>query len=260
MKGSWTRLSSGFFVLSTAALLFSGCSPASVDDSSPEGSPSPASGAEATWASIVTFNEALAAQDWTTAAGLASPGTAASEYVDYRAQVDRAQQAVGIDTVADEQLVTDESTGSVTITVRTEDEPVSITWTGFETDEADRVVGWANEQGPLADQVRGQGPQEEAMGASVVRSSAYLTASDGLYVVLEVSAADDALITDPEAILQLADGRTQPSSTMVGPSDIPPGTSASVVYTFPDAPLDGTIVYEVQNTYDAPVAVRLPVS
>jgi hypothetical protein len=260
MRRSRARLASGALLLCTTGMLLSGCSAASVNDPSAEGSPASEPAVSDAWTSIVAFNEALVAHDWATAASLASPGTTASDYVDYRAQVDQAQQAMGIDPVADEQLETDEATGSVTITVQTADEPVSLTWTGFETDEADRVVGWATERGPLADQVRGRGPAEEAMGASVVRSSAYLTASDGLYVVLEVSATDDALITDPEAILQLADGRTQPSSAMVGPSDIPPGTSASVVYTFPDAPLDGTIVYEVQNTYDAPVAVRLPVS
>lgn len=229
---------------------------ASPDTAVAEETTEPTGEASDVWASTVAFNEALAAARWDEAAALAAPGSPAQAYIAYRTQVDEAQTAAGLDPAATGEVVADEAAGTVSVTVEG-DSGVTYVWSDFETEDG-LVSGWSTEQGPLADLITSPGSSAEAAGAVVTLPNAYVTSGGELYVVVGISAVDDTIAVDATATLRLPDGTTSESGAMVGPDEVAPGGSAYVLYPFAANDLDGVLVYEVQNTNDAPVAVELP--
>lgn len=210
------------------------------------------------WSNVVRFNEALAAQDWTAAEQLAVPGSPASQYVDYRRQVTQAQEAAGMGSTSTADVLPDEDSESLTVRITTGDDTVTYTWTGFETDEFGLVSTWSTAQGPLEQQLVTGSAQDEGAGATVAVTSAYRTDAGDLYVVVSVTATDDVISVDTSPALRRADGTSQEAEVYLGPSGVEPGQDAVVLYVFEGASRQGTLVYEVQNSYDAPLALELP--
>ena len=85
--------------------------------------------------------------------------------------------------------------------------------------------------------------------------SAYQTNEGDLLVVVGL-AADEMVTVDDSTVVQLDDESTAASSATVGPAEVEAGESGVIVYLFEGIPLGGTLVYEVQNNVDAPVAVQ----
>ena len=132
-------------------------------------------------------------------------------------------------------------------------------WSDFEVDAAGLVTGWTTEQGRLSSLISAPGSEAQAAGATVSVHSAYQTNEGDLLVVVEV-AADDTVSVDESTLVRRDDESTTASSATVGPTEIEAGRSGVVVYRFEGIPLGGSLVYEVQNDYDAPVAVELPLT
>ena len=214
---------------------------------------------ESTWPVVVDLNAAMAAQDYESAAALTAPGSAAQTYVQYRSDVAAAQQAAGAEAAPDGVVADDEQAGTVTVTVGSGADEVTYVWSDFDVDAAGLVTGWSTEQGRLDSLISAPGSEAEAAGATVSVRSAYQTNEGDVLVVVGV-AADDTVSVDESTVIRLDDESTATSSATVGPAEIEAGQSGLVVYRFDGVPLGGTLVYEVQNSYDAPAAVELPLT
>ena len=248
-------------VLVATALVAAGCGATAGTEAAPAGPTAPVTDAPAasTWPVVVDLNTAMASQDYDRAAALTAPGSAAQTYVQYRSDVAEAQQAAGAEAAPDGVVADDEEAGTVTVTIGSGADEVTYVWTDFEVDASGLVSGWSTEQGRLDSLISDPGSQAVAGGATVSVRSAYQTNEGDLLVVVEIS-ADDTVTLDDNAVVRLDDESTAASSAVVGPGEIEAGQSGIAVYRFDGVPLGGTLVYEVQNSYDAPVAVELPLT
>ena len=213
-----------------------------------------------TWPVVVDLNSALATQDYEVAAALTAPGSAAQTYVEYRSDVAAAQQAAGAEAAPDGVVVDDEQDGTVTVTIGSGSDEVTYIWSDFDVDEAGLVTGWSTEQGSLSALISSPGSEAEAAGATVSVRSAYQTNEGDLFVVVGIVADDDTVSVDEGTVVRGEDESSAASSATVGPAEIEAGQSGVVVYRFDGIPLGGALVYEVQNSFDAPVAVELPLT
>ena len=215
--------------------------------------------AASTWPVVVDLNSALARQDYEGAAALTAPGSPAQTYVQYRSDVAAAQEAAGAENAPDGVVVDDEQAGTVTVTIGSGTDEVTYIWSSFDVDQTGLVTGWSTEQGSLDSLISSAGSQAEAAGATVSVRSAYQTNEGELLVVVGVN-ADEMVTVDDSTTVRLDDDSTVASTATVGPAEVEAGQSGVVVYRFDGIPLGGTLVYEVQNNVDAPVAVRLPLT
>jgi hypothetical protein len=211
------------------------------------------------WASVVEFNQAVADSDWPAAEALAVPDSPAAAYVDYRSQVEQAQQAAGAPPAPGGTVESDQAAGTVTVTIDGDDAPTYV-WSGFETDDAGMVGSWETDQGALGDILVSPGSSGSAAGATVTLAHAYASSSGDLVVVVQVDAQEEAITVDQAVVVDAGQGEPVESDRVVGPSRVPAGGSAVVVYAVPGTQPSGTLVYEVQNDYDAPAPVELPLS
>lgn len=215
------------------------------------------SGAEADpWSTVVAFNEALVAQNWAGAAALAEPESLAAEYVEYRMAVAEAQQAAGDPDTSTGTVTGDESSGTVTVTLSADDDEVVYAWDGFEVGDGGLVSTWSTSQGPLSDVLTSPGTSGEGAGATVTWTHAYVTTDGRLYVTVRVEAQDDLITPDDSLGIRIGSD-TVASSSPVGTTEIDAGSTAPLLYRADVDTLPDGLVYEVQNTFDAPVAVQL---
>ena len=210
------------------------------------------------WESVVALNEAFVQRDWVSAGLLISPNSPAAEYLQYREQVEQAQEAAGAPIQQGGTVSADEAAGTVTATIAETD--VTYTWSDFESDDEGLVVGWSTEQGPLSEQLVPSGEAVAGGGAEISISSGYVTNEGELYLVVAVTAVDDMIIVDDSTVLRAASGENVQSTAFVGPSEVAVAETALVVYSMPTTQRAGTLVYEVQNSYDAPLAVEVPLN
>jgi hypothetical protein len=241
------------------ALVTTACGTAANTDAVPSATTPEATEATgaSTWPVVIDLNTAMATQDFASAAALTAPGSAAQKYVEYRSDVAAAQDAAGAEAAPDGVVVEDEQAGTVTVTIGSGTDEVIYVWSGFEVDEAGLVTGWSTEQGRLDSLISSPGSQAEAAGATVSVRSAYRTNEGDLLVVVGVE-AEEMVTVDDSVVVRLDDDSTVASAATVSPSEMDAGRSGVVVYRFGDVPLGGVLVYEVQNSYDAPAAVELP--
>jgi hypothetical protein len=232
------------------ALVAAACGGTASDVSAPT---TAAAGAD--WAAVVSFTQSVADNDWEAAQQQVVPGSAADRYVDYRQQVDQAQQQAGAAAAPTATVEPDEQAGSVTVTVDGDDSP-TFTWSDFTTDEG-LVSAWTGDQGGLDEVLASPGSTEQAAGAEVSLLHAYQAVSGDLLLVVQVRAIDDAITPDSSVVLLDESGAPQESAQAVGPASVEQGDTGVMVYAVPAAAPPGTLVYEVQNSYDAPAAVEL---
>lgn len=225
-------------------------SPTAGPDASESGDPADA------WSTVVAFNEALVARDWAAAGELAEPGSPAAGYVTYREAVSQAQQSAGLTDASTGRVVGDEESGQVTVTLSTDDDEVSYTWDDFEVGSEGLVSSWSTEVGPLSDILVTPDASAEAAGATVTWTHAYVTLDSQLYVVVRLDAQDDLITPDDSIGLRTGDD-TVASSSPVGATEVDAGSSASLLYRADVDALPDALVYEVQNTFDAPAPVEL---
>jgi hypothetical protein len=251
----------GLFV--ATALVVTACGTTATTDPASTTTPETEAATDTTaqngWPVVVDLNAALASQDYDAAAALTAPGSAAQTYVQYRSDVAAAQQAAGAEATPAGVVVDDEQAGTVTVTIGSGDDEVSYVWSDFEVDAQGLVTEWSTEQGGLDTLISSPGSQAQAAGATVSVRSAYLTNEGNLLVVVGI-VADDTVTIDESTVVRGDEETTVESSAVVGPAEVDGGESGVVVYQFDGAPLGGTLVYEVQNSYDAPVAVELPLT
>lgn len=256
-------------VVAAAASVVAACGStdsASVGDATPDSSAvaSPTDGhdtAEAgtptdTWATVVAFNEALVAQDWAAAGELAEPGSPAAGYVGYREAVSQAQQSAGLADTSTGAVAADEQNGEVTVTLSTDDGEIVYTWDTFEVGSGGLVSSWSTEQGSLTDVLATPGTSGEAAGATVTWTHSYVTTDGQVYTVVLLEAQDDLITPDDSIGIRLGSD-TVMSSSPVGATEVDAGSSASLLYRADVDTLPDGLVYEVQNTFDAPAAVEL---
>lgn len=237
------------------ALLLAGCG----SDSDTASTQPDASASGDSWDVVVEFNEALVAEDFNRAAELSAPESPASRYVEYRTDVQQAQQDADAVQESSGEVTGDEDAGAITASITSAEDEVTYTWTDFSTDDG-LVTDWVTEQGPLADQLWTTDSSAEAGGATVALQSAYRTNVGDLYVVLEVTAGADALSADGAASYVPEGGTAVPPGAAVVPDTVGEESSAHLLYVYTGADFGGTVVYEVQNSVDAPIAARIPVS
>ena len=209
------------------------------------------------WTAIVAFNEALVAQDWSAAADLAAVGSPAAAYVDYRQAVAQAQEAAGSSDTSTGEVTGDEASGEVTVTLATDSGDVVYTWSNFTVDDDGQVVAWSTDQGELNDILVTPDVSGEAAGATVTWTHAYVTNDGQVFAVVRLEASDDLISPDDTIGVKTADGSTVMSSSPVGPIEVDVGSSSYLVYPTEVDVLPVALVYEVQNTFDAPAAVEL---
>lgn len=248
------RAAAGTALAVAMACVSTGCGSATTDQAAPA-STAAADG----WASVVALGDAVAANDWAAAGALASPGSPAAQYVDYRQQVQQAQQQAGAASPPTGTVQADEGTGAVAVTIEGDDSP-TFTWSDFATDDTGLVETWRTEQGLLDEVLVSPSSTADAAGATVTLTHAYRAVSGDLVVVVQLSTADETITPDQSVLLTPASGTPTESSAVVGPDQVDPGGSGFVVYTLPGADPAGTLVYEVQNASDAPAPVELSLS
>lgn len=251
--------------MAAGALLLAACgsadsasdSPATPNAAPPESTGENEVDSEAdAWTTVVTFNEALVAQDWSGAADLAAAGSPAAIYVDYREAVAQAQAEAGSSDTSTGSVAADEATGEVRVSLETADGDVTYTWRDFEVADG-QIMSWSTEQAALNDIVAAPGVSGTVGGATVTWTHAYVTNDGQLYAVLLLEASDDLIAADESIGVQSSDGSTVMSSPPVGLSEVDPGSAAYLLYRADLGELPAGLVYEVQNTFDAPAAVEL---
>jgi hypothetical protein len=208
------------------------------------------------WAAVVSFAEAVASNDWEAAQDQALPGSPADRYVDYRQQVEQAQQQAGAPAAPSGTVQADAEASSITVTVEGDDAP-TFTWSDITTDQG-LVSSWTGDQGGLDEVLVSPDSTATAAGADVRLTHAYQAVSGDLLVVVQVSATTDPVTPDQSVVLLTDDGTALESGQAVGPSRVDSGETGIVVYALPGGSAPGTVVYEVQNDVDAPVGVELP--
>lgn len=215
----------------------------------------PADTRDEEWSSVVAFNEALASGDWDLASDATAPGSAANAYVDYRRQVARAQQSVGVEPAEPVSVIADDSNGTVTVVLNDDAEYV---WSEFDVGGS-LVTDWSTERGRMSELIAMPTAEAEVGGTTVAVPSAYATGEGDLYVVVQITSATTILVDDAVTLVS-PDGGTIESANRLGVDEVPANADAVILYTFENQPLGGTVVYELQNDIDPPVAVRLPIS
>jgi hypothetical protein len=211
------------------------------------------------WEAVVMFNEALVSENYEQALALAAPDSAAQSYVNFRIDAGLALNSAiePVDSVAGTVTV-DDGAQTITATIPIAGEDLTYTWSDFGTEDG-LIQDWDTEQGPLEDRLW-TGTSTVSVGAATVSlASAFKTFEDELYVVLEVTALRERLTPDVGAGYLVEGEELRLPVLTLTPADIREGTSAMLLYSYEDADLGGTLVYEVQTDFDAPSAVELAV-
>ena len=204
------------------------------------------------------FARAIDADDFAQAKTYVKSGTAAERYVIHQESQLDAIKASGRNGAATPSTITvDKAAGTVTWQIDT----WSAVWTEWQADSDLKLLGWTVKGlGPVTSLLWTQSASGSVGGASVKVVSAYAN-SNGLWVILDVTATGAAIAPDLGALLIDTKKRQREASEWYAPQTISAGASGYVLYLFEGATFGGTLTYKVEDTqYHTLGEVKLVIS